>query len=55
MTVYKVRELAKMLKVHPNTIFNWIYKGELKTLRVGRDYRITEEQLNQFLNKKNKE
>ncbi len=47
--MYSVKELAKKLKVHENTVRNWIRDKRLKVIRMGGQIRITEEQLKQFL------
>ena len=47
--MYSVKEVAKELKVHENTIRRWIRDGDLKALKVGKQVRITDEQLKQFL------
>lgn len=49
--MYSVKEVAKELKVHENTIRRWIRDGDLKCLKIGKQVRITEEQLKQFLEK----
>lgn len=47
-----VQEVAERLKVSENTVRRWIREGELKALKAGKSYRITEEQLQKFLEKK---
>ena len=37
---YKVRELAKRLKVTDQAIYNWIQAGKITTVRFGRTQRI---------------
>jgi len=49
--VYTIDELATNLKFHPNTVRRWINEGILKATYVGGVYRITETQLNEFLNR----
>lgn len=46
---YTIRELAEILKVHQNSIRRWIKSGKLKVNRVGGAIRITEKQLNEFV------
>lgn len=50
---YSPLEVASILNVSPRTILNWIKKGELEALKVGRTYRISEANLNIFLKKEN--
>jgi excisionase family DNA binding protein len=47
--VYTIAEAAKILKVSEETIRRLIASGELQARRVGRQYRITREALDQFL------
>jgi excisionase family DNA binding protein len=35
-----IKQAAELLKVHPNTIRNWIEAGILKRYQVGRGYRV---------------
>jgi len=51
--VWKVSEVAVLLKVHPNTVFCWIREGKLKAVNVSNGkfprYRIHQEDLVEFL------
>lgn len=38
-----------MLHVHINTVDNWINKGWLQADKIGGRWRISEEQLNEFM------
>jgi len=38
-----VQEVANLLRVHKNTIYNMIHDGRLKAFRVGRAWRIKSE------------
>ena len=38
-----VKEVAGLLRVHVNTIYNWIHSGYLPAHRVGRTWRIQKE------------
>jgi excisionase family DNA binding protein len=44
-----IQEFAKEFKVHPNTVRNLIKSGRLKFIKIGSDYRITPEQVNEFV------
>lgn len=48
MSAYTVNEAATLLKLHPKTIRRKIRDGELGSTRIGRQYRITQEQLDAF-------
>lgn len=48
---YTVRQVATMLGVHWQTILNYIKRGELKAVRLGRGYRISQSALDEFTNK----
>ena len=43
--MYTVIETAKMLKVSPLTIRRHIYRGHIHTVKVGRQHRITKEEI----------
>ena len=45
-----VREVAKILGVHPNTVFRWIKSGRLETVRIGKSIHFTYNQIINFLN-----
>jgi excisionase family DNA binding protein len=47
---YTVEEVSKILKVHENTIYLWIDKGELKAVKIGGRVRIPKECLPQVPN-----
>ncbi len=44
-----IAEAAERLRVNPKTVRRWIAGDELAAYRVGRQWRITEDQLTQFL------
>ncbi len=48
---YTVEEVAKLLRVSIPTVRQLIENGELKATRVGRQYRISEDDLNEFINR----
>ena len=43
------QQIATMLNVHINTVDNWINKGWLQADKIGGRWRISEEQLNEFM------
>jgi len=40
-----VEDVAWLLQVHKNTVYNWIHSGKLYAFKVGRDWRIPKEQI----------
>ena len=48
MDYYSVKEIAKKVGVHPNTVRNWIESGELKAYKLGRVLRIKKEDFDDF-------
>jgi excisionase family DNA binding protein len=49
-TFYTAHEVAERLKLTPATIHRYIRTGTLQATRIGRNYRITEQQLHDFTN-----
>jgi len=47
--VYTTKEVAKLLKININLVYRLIAEGKLKSIGVGRAYRITRENLEAFL------
>ena len=43
--LYTLQEVADILRVTKQTLYNNIRKGNLQANKVGKEYRITEEQL----------
>jgi putative molybdopterin biosynthesis protein len=50
-TALSAQDVADMLKVSKNTIYNMIKKGDLKSYNVGRKVRFTESEINAFINR----
>ncbi len=46
-----IADVAKILKVHPKSIYRWVDSGKLKCSRAGRSVRFTGDQLSDFLNR----
>jgi excisionase family DNA binding protein len=46
-----VEEVAVHLKVTPRTVYRWIDEDKLQALKIQGIVRITEEQLDKFINK----
>lgn len=47
--VYTTDEVQAILKVTRRTLYRYIKAGQIKTVKLGREYRITEEALKDFL------
>ncbi len=48
-TIYTPEEIADNLKASRRTVYRWIEKGELKAFKAGKMWRITREDLEEFL------
>ena len=48
--VYTVPEVAKALQLHRNSVVKLIKSKKLQVVKIGKLYRITDKQLEQFLN-----
>lgn len=44
-----VSDVAEMLDVSDRTVRNWVQRGVLKAYRFGREYKITQAYLNEFI------
>ena len=47
--IYTLEELAQILTVTRRTLYNYIKSGKLKALKVGKRWRVTQKQLDDFL------
>jgi len=48
---YLVEELAKKLRVCNMTIYRYIKAGKIKAYKIGKEFRIEEQEFNNFLDK----
>jgi excisionase family DNA binding protein len=48
-TYYTLPEVAEKLKVSRRTVYRWVQAGELPAYKLGGEFRITERDLEQFL------
>lgn len=46
---YTPAEVAQKLRLHVNTVYEYIRMGKLRAARFGNRYRITEEAIQQFV------
>lgn len=49
---YTPAEVAEILKVKRQTVYTWIREGRLQADKIGRTRRISEEDLNKFVNQR---
>ena len=48
--VYTLEEVADILKLSKRTVYTYVHEGKLPASKIGAYWRITEEQLREFLN-----
>lgn len=46
--VYTLKEIEDLLHVTRRTLYNWIKGGKLRAFRVGKEWRVTREALEEF-------
>jgi excisionase family DNA binding protein len=46
-----VAEVAAMMRVSKMTVYRLVHSGELPAVRVGRSFRVVEEDVNEYLRK----
>ena len=46
--VYTLKEIEALLHVTRRTLYNWIKGGKLKAFRIGKEWRVTKEALEEF-------
>jgi excisionase family DNA binding protein len=49
MKFYTVEQVAEILQVHWQSVLNYIKRGNLKAVKIGRGYRINQEALDEFI------
>lgn len=47
--IYTLHEVEELLKVTQRSLYNFIKDGRLKAFKAGREWRVTEEALNDFM------
>jgi len=48
LEVYTLEEIAELLQVTRRTLYNWIKDGKLKAFKIGKQWRVTKEALEDF-------
>lgn len=46
---YTVEEAAAILKLGKSTVYSLLHEGKLKAVKIGRKWRITEDEINRIL------
>lgn len=46
--VYTLKEIEDLLHVTRRTLYNWIKGGKLRAFRIGKEWRVTREALEEF-------
>ncbi|MDT8337066.1 MAG: helix-turn-helix domain-containing protein [Candidatus Izemoplasmatales bacterium] len=47
--LYTIEEISDILKVTPRTIYNYIKSGNLKAVKIGKYWRVTDSALQEFI------
>lgn len=55
MGYYTPKEVAEDLRLNVSTIWRWIREGKLPATKIGRSYRISDEQLAKFIESQDSE
>lgn len=50
LKLYSLQELAKLLEVSERTIHNYVKAGKIKGVKIGGQWKFTEENLKKFIN-----
>lgn len=45
MTMYKLKEVAEILHCSERTLYRWIKDGTLKAVKIGSQWRVSEEEV----------
>jgi len=48
--IYTLKQVAELLQVSRQTVYNYIKTGKLQAMHTGKEYRVTNEQLDTFIN-----
>ena len=51
LKVYTLEEIAELLHITRRTLYTYVKEGKLKAVKVGKYWRVTEKNLEEFLNK----
>lgn len=48
INIYSLNEIEQILQVTRRTIYNWIKEDKLKAFKIGKEWRVTQEALDDF-------
>lgn len=51
IALYDPEEVAKKLKLTRRTIYTYIHSGKMPAVKIGHEWRVREDDLNQFIEK----
>jgi len=51
MKYYTVEEIAEMLKMNKFTVYKWVQNKQIKFIKIGSSVRISEDDLQEYLDK----
>jgi DNA binding domain, excisionase family len=49
--LYTIDEIKELLKITPRTLYNYIKRGSLKAIKIGKYWRVKRSDLEEFLSK----
>jgi len=49
LNLYSLEQVAQILSVTHRTVWNYVKAGKLKAVKIGREWRVSEETLRQFI------
>jgi len=47
--IYTLEEISDLIKITRRTLYDYVKTGKLKAVKIGRTWRVTEKQLEEFL------
>lgn len=46
--IYTLKEIEELFSVTRRTLYNWIESGKLRAFKIGKEWRVTKEALEEF-------
>lgn len=46
--MYTIEQVCTMLNIHQNSLYKWIKQGKVNAVKVGKVYRISEEEIDRI-------